>query len=334
VIEAIADERRSPQYRGLRIEPQVGLVPVGQDPDSGLFEFAHLQTGEPPARDPVTGRLVPTENAGLVFVLLPRGSFLMGSVAPSPEKPLGSPHVVPHRFAVSSETPLHRIELDAFFISKYEMTQGQWLRLTGENPSYAPSGRGDLGPVTLLHPVQNVTWSQAARGLRRVGLVLPAEAQWEYATRAGTTSVWWTGDERESLHGAANLVDESVARAGLEWSTLDDRMACDDGYILPAPVGSFRANPFGLHDVAGNVWEWVRDVYSSYRHPVRSGDGERIVEESGYRILRGGSHFESWGAARSSGRFKIHLDGSAASWGIRPARAVSGSGTARGGGRS
>ncbi|MHC4141626.1 MAG: serine/threonine-protein kinase [Planctomycetota bacterium] len=56
VIEAIADERRSPQYRGLRIEPQVGLVPVGQDPDSGLFEFAHLQTGEPPARDPVTGR--------------------------------------------------------------------------------------------------------------------------------------------------------------------------------------------------------------------------------------------------------------------------------------
>jgi len=320
-IEAIADERKNPHYSGLRIEPQVGLVPIGQDPDSRLFEFAHLQTGSVPARDPATGRFVLTEGSGLVFVLIPGGTFRMGADRPTDERPFGSANVDPGR--VSDEAPVHTVELDAFFLSKYEMTQAQWLRATGTNPSRWSPGSDAHGTITSLHPVENVNQEPAVEVLKRFGLVLPTEAQWEYAARAGTTTIWWTGDDRESLRGAVNLADQAAARAGADWPHIAEWPDLDDGYVEHAPVGTFRANPFGLHEVHGNVWELVRDVYGSYDNPVHAGDGERQVAESGVRVSRGGGFYESIFDARSARRYQRRSRQPAWSLGLRPGREVS-----------
>ena len=212
--------------------------------------------------------------------------------------------------------------MDACFLSKYEMTQGQWLRIVGRNPSgYAPGSRvGDkLG--NLSNPVERVSWNECTEALHRLGLELPTEAQWEYGARAGTTSVWWTGDEKESVAGAANLADGFCKSHGgprgweyEEW--------LDDGWALHAPVGSFRANAFGLHDMIGNVWEWCRDGYGGYGRPVRAGDGERPMTGAPSHVNRGGSFTTCAWRARSAHRIDSDPDYRVDMLGLRPARAI------------
>ena len=108
------------------------------------------------------------------------------------------------------ESPVRPVKLDPFFLSKYEMTQAQWLRFTGKNPSfYKPGKMYAHAEITSCHPVEQVSWEDCVQVLFRLNLRLPSEAEWEYATRAGTTTVWWTGDDKESIKGAANLCDLS-----------------------------------------------------------------------------------------------------------------------------
>ncbi|MHC4414146.1 MAG: SUMF1/EgtB/PvdO family nonheme iron enzyme [Planctomycetota bacterium] len=330
-IEAVADVQRFPEYRGLRLEPQAGLIPIGRDPESGLFEFAHPQTGDVPARDLRKGTLQVTEGTGLVFVLLPGGTFLMGAEPPSADRPVGSPNVDPHTTLERDEGPVHRIELDPFFISKYEMTQGQWLRVTGDNPSRMTpenpqvsagdeihEGRFKGVDSHLLHPVKSVNWEMCHRVLSQLGLALPTEAQWEYAARAGTATVWWTGNDRDSLRGAANIGEVSFGLGRLasaqQWEVFEE-------YSYTSPVGTFRANAFGLHDVHGNVPELVRDWYGSYELPVNPGDGERQVNGGRRKVRRGGSWRESALIVRSAARSQLPP---IARWGsgVRPARAI------------
>jgi formylglycine-generating enzyme required for sulfatase activity len=297
-IGAIADQERSPQYGGLSLDPQVGLIPIGRDPRSGLLEFAHLQTGEPAVRNTQTGKLTLTAETGLVFVLIPGGAFDMGAEPPSDEKPIGFPNVDPFTSSERPEHPVHRVELGPFFISKYEMTQGQWLRITGENPSSnAPSDmRPDPPGHSLLWPVSRLTWSNADRVLCRLGLALPTEAQWEFAARAGTTTVWWTGNDVESLKGMENVAGDWGAQV--------------------APVGVHPPNPFGLHDVHGNERELVRDVYGPYELSVRPGDGERRVRGGRSHVTRGGTRTTPADQARSAMRGRDVYSG------VRPARPV------------
>ncbi|MFO0980343.1 MAG: SUMF1/EgtB/PvdO family nonheme iron enzyme [Planctomycetota bacterium] len=269
-----------PSYHGVHIEEQVGLTPIGRDPQSKLFEFAHPRTGEVPERDG-DGKLQLTGAMALVFVLLPGGTFSMGAQNSDP----GGPNF--DRDAIGDEGPVHEVTLAPFFISKYEMTQGQWQRFTGTNPSYHQHrATGDVRTPSPPHPVENVSWDDCRDVLRRLGLDLPTEAQWEYATRAGTTTPWWTGATKETLAGAAHLVDG------------------DGGmYVDHSPAGRYRANGFGLHDLAGNVWEWCRDVRASYDRPLQAGDGERLsflAEQS--RVIRGGSFLETAISARSAAR--------------------------------
>ncbi|MEM7231881.1 MAG: bifunctional serine/threonine-protein kinase/formylglycine-generating enzyme family protein [Planctomycetota bacterium] len=317
-IASIANSKECPAYRGLRLSPQIGLVPIGRDPDSGLWEFVHLETGDAPSRDE-NGRLLLTETTGLVLVLLPKGSFRMGAVKPSEETPRGTPNVDPYAF--SNEAPVREVALDAFFLSKYEMTQEQWARLEGRNPSaFRVGGK----KYVAKHPVEQVSWNLCSEVVWRVGLTLPTEAQWEYGTRGGTSSVWWTGDERGQLEGAANLADQAAARAGAHWSDIQDWPELDDGFAVHAPVGSFRANPFGLHDVHGNVWEWCRDWHASYELPVASGDGERIVTSTKVqrRAIRGGGFVYAAYKSRSALRREAGIDFRSNDVGLRPARPV------------
>jgi formylglycine-generating enzyme required for sulfatase activity/tRNA A-37 threonylcarbamoyl transferase component Bud32 len=319
-IESIASPSECPLYGGLRITPQLGLIPLGRDPASGLWEFAHLESGEVPARGP-DGSLALTEQSGVVLVLLPGATFSMGTMPPDREHPPGSPNVDPD--ARAPERPIHAVTLEPFFLAKHELTQGQWQRAAGVNPSAYPAG-ATIGKRlhTRLHPVEQIGWKEASSTLARLGLGLPTEAQWEYAARAGTTSIYWTGAIKETLQGAVNLADRYCKENGGPGSWQFE-MWLDDGYVAHAPVGSYRANAFGLHDMAGNVWEFVLDRYGGYELPVSAGSGERQVPTDTPRVFRGGGFRSNAVHARSADRYGLYApDYRGFDVGVRAARVL------------
>jgi len=304
-IASIADEEECPMYGGLAIEPQIGFVPIGRDPRSGFWEFAHMQTGDIPERD-ADKNLMLTEEIGLVFVLIPGGTFNMGAVPPSDKYPLGSPNVDPQ--AAPVEGPIREVTISSFFMSKYETTQGQWLRFNGRNPSVYRPGVSTGGQLfTLLHPVECVSWADCIELARRLNLRLPSEAEWEYACRAGTTTIWWTGDEIKSLEGTANLSDRFLkTRGGRPESAYEECL--DDGFACHAPVGSLLPNAFGLHDICGNVFEWCQDTFGYYKNAPT--DGSAYIDSGyEYRVFRGGCWFDCARRCRSADRDGNKLTG-------------------------
>jgi formylglycine-generating enzyme required for sulfatase activity len=274
--EAIESIGRSEKYDGLQMSRQEGLLPIGEDPKSGLWEFALEVSGNIPRRGP-DGLLALEDMSALILILVPGGTFRMGAVRPSASFPMGSPNVDPH--SLEDEGPVHAVTLKPFFISKFQMTQGQWIRVTGTNPSmFRPDNQSG---ITLLHPVECVSWNDCTSVLPRVGLSLPTEEQWEYAARAGTTSIWFTGDDPEILKGNANLNMAGHTSVG----TFD----------LP--------NRFGLFDVVGNVWEWCLDPFVDYGAGDSSLAANRESEDDFMPGSRGGSFFNDAMFARSSIRY-------------------------------
>ncbi len=311
-IASIADPARCPLYAGLTLSPQLGLLPIGRDPRTGLWEFAHLKTGEPAERG-ANGVLARGEALGLVLVLVPGGTFVMGAQREDPGAPNFDPYAEP------SEAPPHAVTLDPYFLSKYEMTQAQWLRFCGANPSDRRAGKDKQ--ATLENPVERVTWNECTTLLAKLDLRLPTEAQWERAARAASSSVWGTGDEPESIDGFANLADSYCKNNGGPGGWVYDEWL-DDGYTSTAPVGSFLQNRFGMHDMLGNVWEWCRDGFARYDRPVGPKDGERAVADSPSRALRGCGFGETTSNARVATRMWVAPSGADGTLGLRPARDV------------
>jgi len=318
--EFILNEMKSiDAYAGLELSPQLGLLPIGVDPDSGLAEFWHVQSGDPPGIG--TDGYVLAEETGLVFVLIPTGEFTMGAQSEDPDAPYYD------EFANDEESPPHTVPISAFFLSKYEMTQGQWIRLNGTNPSLFQRAVGNQAGQTFddLHPVEHLSWSDCDTALRRAGLILPSEAQWEYAARGGKRPVWtawWTGDDPMMLEGAANVADRAARRGRVprEWT-----LNYEDYYVLHAPVGRFMANPFGLHDVHGNVMEWCRDWYDGGFYASReTWDPDPVCLTSPHmrRPLRGGDYHNDYRDTRSATRIEHHPSIAFPSTGVRPARAI------------
>jgi formylglycine-generating enzyme required for sulfatase activity len=229
--------------------------------------------------------------------------------------------------AQSGEGPVHEVVLSAFFLSKYELTQGQWKRLTGRNPSmYGPDGLwasqwlASRAPSSLLHPVEQVSWQDCMEWLPRAGLLLPNEAQWEYGARGSTETPFCSGSDLASLAGVANLLDAYAKSHGNElWSGWEADF--DDGCTMHAAVGTFRANSFGLHEVHGNLWEWCLDGYdgsfygrSSKRDPIAPWEGAAA------RVARGGGFDYAAIRARSAGRRYRSPAHAIYALGVRPAR--------------
>lgn len=318
--DALAGVEASARYGGLRLAPQMGLLPLGVDPDSDLWEFAHLQSGAPPARDGA-GRLVIDGDSCIVLVLIPGGTFRMGA-DPTPGADLHDP------LAQTHETPVHPVELSPYFLGKFEVTQGQWRRMTGTNPSsygptryvtgYAAHGR----PWSSAQPVETVSWVDCVRDLARLDLTLPSEAQWERAARAELEHAFVYGPDLDSLRGAANIADEYAATHGAaNWDTEPD---FDDGHTAHARVGSFRANGYGLHDMIGNVAEWCLDGYITQAY-LEEWPKDAVMSPAGdvtYRLIRGG-HFKATRVdLRSSHRHGLTPDMRSYQVGVRAARPV------------
>lgn len=311
--EVVAD----PRFGGFELTPQIGLIPLFADPESGLQEFAHYLSGSLPSRDP-SGRLNLADDAAIVLVLLPGGEFSMGAQNTTPDGANYDPEANSDTIGPGGE-PV-RVTLAPFFLAKHELTQAQWLTLTGTNPSFYPVLRRVGGHVTTpRHPVEQVHWADLRKTLQRAHLEFPTEAQWEYGARAGSGKRWFPGNDVTDLQGHGNIADAYAMRFAPDWP---GESALDDGYLVHAPVGSFRANAFGLHDTLGNVFEWCRDGDADYALPPREGDGERIVADAQQRIFRGGCFSFPASYATSAFRDRARWNSAASHTGARAARAI------------
>ena len=197
-------------------------------------------------QDPVTG---------MEFVWVPKGCFQMGSTQ------------------YDNEKPVHEACLSGFWLGRYEVTQGQWLKVMGHNPSYFKKGD--------TFPVEEVSWDDAKAFIAKLNPMgsakfrLPTEAEWEYACRSGGKAekyaggdeldrvAWWSGNSGVSTHA----------------------------------VGTKVPNGLGLFDMSGNVWEWVEDVYSPSAYSSHPRENPMNTGRGSHRVLRGGSwHYEADGA--------------------------------------
>ncbi len=192
------------------------------------------------------------------------------------------------------ERPVHSVTLTkAFYLGRYEVTQAQWGAKIGSNPSYF---RGQ--PDSTNHPVEQVNWSMVQDYLNATGMRLATEAEWEYACRAGTHAPFYNGS-----------TDDSTVNA-LAWYSLNSSNQTH-------PVGMKAANALGIHDMLGNVWEWVSDLAGNYStaseiDPPGSSTGS-------VHVLRGGGWPYSTDQCRSSARSWL-TQGAYWDYGFRVAR--------------
>lgn len=308
--------RADPRYGGLDLPGQIGLVPIAPDGESGLWEFLHVLSGDMPERG-ADGRLVVTPETGIVLVLLPGGTFRMGR----------DPGDDSERDAKvrGFEDPAHDVELAPFFLAKYELTQSQWIRATGHNPSEHFPGQFKSGHmVSRTNPVESVTWDEAEEVLARWGLLLPTEAQWEYGARGGTDTIVWSG-ALGSIQDLANHADRTFSTGFVRGGSQGQ-----DGYALHAPVDALEPNPFGLHHVLGNAREWCRDWYYEEYAKVshRAGDGALLFEGRAiplsYRTksYRGGGFKDALVDLRVTRRGNRFPSSTGEDQGVRPSREI------------
>jgi len=208
----------------------------------------------------------------------------------------------PEGIGYAHEHPAHPVEVRAFYMAEFEVTRGLWSSFGGGDQGLMAAGarRG----MSLARPIDGVGWCDALRfanflsaqhpsaqpvyvneGCESGGVVswdrgrdgfrLPTEAEWEYAVRAGTNTLWWPGDDEASLRTAAWIAERGSP--GIH------------------DVGQKRANPWGLFDVHGNVWEWTWDTWAPY--------GSEEQGDAQVRAVRGGGAWFVADMARSAFRY-------------------------------
>ncbi|SLM27490.1 conserved exported hypothetical protein [Desulfamplus magnetovallimortis] len=185
---------------------------------------------------------------GMEFVWVPGGCYMMGSNS-----------------GESDEKPVHEVCLDGFWMGKYEVTQGQWQKIMGNNPSSFRKGDD--------YPVETVSWNDAQQFISKLNSAgakifsLPTEAQWEYAARSGGKNQEYSG---------SNSID-SVAWYGSNSGGSTHR------------VGTKAANGLGIYDMSGNVWEWCQDIYAKDAYSKHVRNNPIYAESGSNRVFRGGS---------------------------------------------
>ena len=215
----------------------------------------------------------------------------------------------------SDELPVHEVCISSFKLSKYEVKQKNYQAIMKVNPSEN---------VGADHPVDSVSWLDARGYCKKLGLRLPSEAEWEYAARGGKQTEFYWGNRVTGREG--NFCDSTC-----EMNIREPRVS--DGFRHTAPVGSFPPNPFGLHDMSGNVSEWVQDWLGIEKNyymvsPKKDPPGPRPELDTcagtcagaasiTHKIYRGGAWNQKVSEMRSANRRESHFQLQAAGNGFR-----------------
>jgi formylglycine-generating enzyme required for sulfatase activity len=227
------------------------------------------------------------KKSGMVFrdcaecpamVVVPAGSFQMGDL---------------NNGGAKDEKPVHQVIIGKpFAVGKYEVTQAEWHLVMGDNLSRFRKNS---------NPVENVSWDDAKNFTRKLSVMtgkkyrLLTEAEWEYAARAGSTTLYHWGNNFSKHYAAVNRLSTEAA-------------------------GSYAANAFGLHDMHGNVWEWVEDCDSNNYKQAPNDGSAYLKSDCGVRGLRGGSWYDGPDHMRSANRDEIIVRKRSHSIGFRIAR--------------
>ncbi|MDR3358276.1 MAG: formylglycine-generating enzyme family protein [Desulfovibrio sp.] len=238
-----------------------------------------------------------TNSIGMEFVLIPSGSFTMGTaddidaIALPGGALLGGRDIM-KKIGSDTEKPAHKVSISKpFYLGRYEVTQAQWMAVMGDNPS-SFEGRSN--------PVDGVDWGAAQEFIKRLNQLeghnryrLPTEAEWEYAARGGTDTMFFFKNPK-TLEEAERQLDAYA------WFRKNSGKTTH-------PVGQKKPNPYGLYDVYGNVWEWVQDWFDE-EYYSNSPDSDPKGPPSGYsRVFRGGT-FESKSLnCRSAERYDLTM---------------------------
>jgi formylglycine-generating enzyme required for sulfatase activity len=222
-------------------------------------------------------------DVNLTMIYVPDGQFIMGS-------------------SNNLERPQHRVHLSSFHIGKYPITQLQW-RIVCET---VPAIDLELNPRPAYFvgddlPIENINWYQAKEFCKRLSKLtgktyrLPSESEWEYSCRAGTHTLYNCGDKL------------TIEVANFNMGSLAD--AVNGGQQKTNPVGMFPPNPWGIHDLHGNVWEWCEDIWHE-NYLNAPNDGAPWVDggKNDHRVLRGGSWFNNAWNCRTTNRNWVKPD--------------------------
>ena len=272
------DNPQSQEDEGLRLQAQSRLAGARQ---------AALQVARPVAQtiSVAAGKTIKDCADCPEMVMIPAGSFEMGSAEDAEEK------------------PVHPVTLRAFLLGRTEVTQGQWQAVMGSNPSHFKQCGADC-------PVEQVSWNDAQEFARKLSAKtgknyrLPSESEWEYAARASNRGKWGFGDDGSQLWAHAWWGSNSESNTH--------------------PVAQKRPNAFGLYDMQGNAWEWVHDNWhGNYQGAPEDGSAWVTGGEQARRVLRGGAYNTfRWKNRRVDYRIGIAPDDRSNDSGLRIARTL------------
>ncbi|WP_133510857.1 SUMF1/EgtB/PvdO family nonheme iron enzyme [Candidatus Thiosymbion oneisti] len=237
------------------------------------------------------------------MVVIPGGSFQMGSPTDEPGR---------H----TAEGPVHEVTLRPFAMGRTQVTFAEYDRFAAATGRKKP---GDEGWGQGQQPVINVTWKDATAYAAWLSdqtgesYRLPTEAEWEYAARAGTSTPFWTGD---CIH-----TDQANYKGNMGYNAYGTKTGIYREQMVPA--GSLPANPWGLHEIAGNIWEWTQDCWhKNYRGAPSDGSawGQGNGGDCAGRVVRGGGWYDLPRFLRSAFRDRGSTDEADDGLGFRLAR--------------
>ena len=213
-----------------------------------------------------------------------------------------------------------RREFDAFVSATHRNVDGCVIAIAGQWSAAPLTGHDYARPgftQTPNEPAVCVSWEDAAAYAAWLSLKtghkyrLPSEDEWEYAARGGTSTARWWGDSAQDICLRANGGDKGYA--AVFQADKSANLACSDGYTYTSPVGHYPANPFGLHDMYGNAWQWTADCFAVHA-------GATVPEPCTARSIRGGSWHNSVSTLRSATRFSLPPNMRSSSLGFRVLR--------------